>query len=146
MAARRRGGLGARDLDVLLGGPEADTPAPEGELQQLPVDRIRPGRFQPRQAMDPERLQELAASIRAQGLIQPIVVRNVAGGGYELIAGERRLRPDGRRTHAREIGHHLQRRGIRGDPRGLGVRRPMESRASAELSNRQRIEFSLHKE
>ncbi len=92
MAARRRGGLGARDLDVLLGGPEADAPASEGELQQLRVDRIRPGRYQPRQAMDPERLQELAASIRAQGLIQPIVVRIVAGGGYEIIAGERRWR------------------------------------------------------
>jgi ParB family chromosome partitioning protein len=61
MAARRRGGLGARDLDVLLGGPEADAPAPEGELQQLRLDRIRPGKYQPRQAMDPERLQELAA-------------------------------------------------------------------------------------
>src|SRR5215470_6571961 len=93
MASRRRGGLGARDLDVLLGGPEADqAPAPEGELQQLRIDRIRPGKYQPRQAMDPERLAELAASIRAQGLIQPIVVRGVAGGGYEIIAGERRWR------------------------------------------------------
>jgi ParB family chromosome partitioning protein len=91
MAARRRGGLGARDLDVLLGGAEADASPGEGELQQLRVDRIRPGRYQPRQAMDPERLQELAASIRAQGLIQPIVVRSVAG-SYEIIAGERRWR------------------------------------------------------
>ena len=55
--AKRRGGLGARDLDVLLGSPEADAPAPEGELQQLRADRIQPGRYQPRQAMDPERLQ-----------------------------------------------------------------------------------------
>jgi ParB family transcriptional regulator, chromosome partitioning protein len=92
MAARRRGGLGARDLDVLLGGPEADAPAPEGELQQLRLDRIRPGKYQPRQAMDPERLQELAASIKAQGLIQPIVVRALAGGNHEIIAGERRWR------------------------------------------------------
>jgi ParB family chromosome partitioning protein len=92
MAHRRRGGLGARDLDVLLGGPEGDTPLAEGELQQLRVDRIRPGKYQPRQAMDPERLQELAASIKAQGLIQPIVVRSVAGGNHEIIAGERRWR------------------------------------------------------
>jgi len=92
MAHRRRGGLGARDLDVLLGGPEGDTPLVEGELQQLRVDRIRPGKYQPRQAMDPERLQELAASIKAQGLIQPIVVRAVAGGNHEIIAGERRWR------------------------------------------------------
>jgi len=92
MAHRRRGGLGARDLDVLLGGPEGDTPVAEGELQQLRVDRIRPGKYQPRQAMDPERLQELAASIKAQGLIQPIVVRAIAGGNHEIIAGERRWR------------------------------------------------------
>jgi ParB family chromosome partitioning protein len=90
--AKRRGGLGARDLDVLLGGPEADTPAPEGELQQLRIDRIRPGKYQPRLTMDPERLQELAASIKAQGLIQPIIVRGIGSDGYELIAGERRWR------------------------------------------------------
>jgi ParB family chromosome partitioning protein len=90
--ARRRGGLGARDLDVLLGSPEDDAPAPEGELQQLRVDRIQPGKYQPRQAMDPERLQELAASIKSQGLIQPIVVRAIAGGRHEIIAGERRWR------------------------------------------------------
>ena len=90
--AKRRGGLGARDLDVLLGGPEADTPAPEGELQQLRIDRIRPGKYQPRLTMDPERLQELAASIKAQGLIQPIIVRGIGSDSYELIAGERRWR------------------------------------------------------
>src|SRR4029079_9631604 len=87
--AKRRGGLGARDLDVLLGGPEADMAAPESEPQQLPIDRIRPGKYQPRQAMDPDRLQELAASISAQGLIQPIVVRRIGGAGPELIAAER---------------------------------------------------------
>ena len=92
MAARRRGGLGARDLDVLLGVPEGDAAPIEGELQQLRVDRVRPGRYQPRQAMDPERLQELAASIKAQGLIQPIIVRDVGAGQYEIIAGERRWR------------------------------------------------------
>jgi ParB family chromosome partitioning protein len=90
--AKRRGGLGARDLDVLLGAPGDDAPTPEGELQALRVDRIQPGRYQPRQAMDPERLQELAASIRAQGLIQPIVVRRVGGERFEIIAGERRWR------------------------------------------------------
>ena len=92
MAAKRRGGLGARDLDVLLGTPEDDTPAPEGEFQQLRIDRIRPGKYQPRQNMDPERLQELAASIKAQGLIQPIVVRAIGGNQHEIIAGERRWR------------------------------------------------------
>jgi ParB family chromosome partitioning protein len=92
MAAKRRGGLGARDLDVLLGTPEDDSAAPDGELQQLKLDRIQPGKFQPRQAMDPERLAELAASIRAQGVIQPIVVRPIGGARFEIIAGERRWR------------------------------------------------------
>jgi len=92
MAAKRRGGLGARDLDVLLGTPEDDSAAPDGELQQLKLDRIQPGKFQPRQAMDPERLAELAASIKAQGVIQPIVVRPVGGTRFEIIAGERRWR------------------------------------------------------
>jgi len=92
MAAKRRGGLGARDLDVLLGTPEDDSAAPDGELQQLRLDRIQPGKFQPRQAMNPERLAELAASIKAQGVIQPIVVRPVGGTRFEIIAGERRWR------------------------------------------------------
>jgi len=92
MAAKRRGGLGARDLDVLLGTPEDDSAAPDGELQQLRLDRIQPGKFQPRQAMDPERLSELAASIKAQGVIQPIVVRPIGGARFEIIAGERRWR------------------------------------------------------
>jgi len=92
MAAKRRGGLGARDLDVLLGTPEDDSAAPDGELQQLKLDRIQPGKFQPRQAMDPERLSELAASIKAQGVIQPIVVRPIGGARFEIIAGERRWR------------------------------------------------------
>jgi ParB family chromosome partitioning protein len=92
MAAKRRGGLGARDLDVLLGTPEDDSAAPDGELQQLRLDRIQPGKFQPRQAMDPERLSELAASIKAQGVIQPIVVRPIGGTRFEIIAGERRWR------------------------------------------------------
>src|SRR6185369_9276156 len=92
MAAKRRGGLGARDLDVLLGTPEDDSAAPDGELQQLRLDRIQPGKFQPRQAMDPERLAELAASIKAQGVIQPIVVRPAGGSRFEIIAGERRWR------------------------------------------------------
>ena len=61
-------------------------------LKQLPVERIRPGQYQPRTRMDPDALQELADSIKAQGLVQPIVVRKLGGGEYELIAGERRWR------------------------------------------------------
>ena len=82
-------GLG-RGLDALLGGDE--TPRRESSAT-LPVDAIRPGKYQPRTRMDQQALAELAASIRAQGLVQPVLVRPVDGGArYELIAGERRWR------------------------------------------------------
>lgn len=93
MSARRRG-LG-RGLDALLGGAQAvgaGAGTQAGEYRSLPVDTVRPGPYQPRHAMDPEALSELAESIRAQGVVQPIVVRAVRGGGYEIIAGERRWR------------------------------------------------------
>ena len=80
-------GLG-RGLDALLGGDEA----PRDSLLTLPVSRIRPGRYQPRTRMDQQALAELAASIRSQGLLQPLLVRPVDRDRYELIAGERRWR------------------------------------------------------
>ena len=99
MAAKKRG-LG-RGLDALLGSsasmiasqPAAEDKKVEG-LRNLPVDVIQRGRFQPRQDFSSDALQELADSIRAQGVVQPIVVRPVSGaaGKYELIAGERRWR------------------------------------------------------
>ncbi len=64
----------------------------EGRLAQLSLTSIHPGKYQPRKHIDEEALQELAQSIRAQGIIQPIVVRIQEGGRYELIAGERRWR------------------------------------------------------
>ena len=91
MAAKKRG-LGARDLDALLGVPESDSSADSDELRTLDIDRIQPGKYQPRQTMDEDRLQELAASIKSQGLIQPIIVRTVGAGRFEIIAGERRWR------------------------------------------------------
>ena len=93
MAAKKRG-LG-RGLEALLGGdaePATQSSDADGELRTLVIQSIQPGRYQPRHAMDPERLDELAASIRAQGVIQPIVVREIAKDRYELIAGERRWR------------------------------------------------------
>jgi ParB family chromosome partitioning protein len=81
-------GLG-RGLDALLGGEEA---RPHDALLTLPVARIRPGRYQPRTKMDQQALAELAASIRSQGLMQPLLVRPVDRERYELIAGERRWR------------------------------------------------------
>lgn len=82
-------GLG-RGLEALLGG---DTlPADNGNLTTLPVGNLQPGKYQPRTRMDAGSLEELAASIKAQGLMQPITVRAVDGGRYEIIAGERRWR------------------------------------------------------
>jgi ParB family transcriptional regulator, chromosome partitioning protein len=84
-------GLG-RGLDALLAGPD-DAAAPAGEsLQTLSVDRVRPGKYQPRTKMDPASLADLAESIREQGVMQPILVRPVDGGRFEIIAGERRWR------------------------------------------------------
>jgi ParB family chromosome partitioning protein len=95
MAAKKRG-LGERGLDALLASSRVN-PAQEpkdhnGELRELPIDLIQRGRYQPRRDMDPAALQELADSIRQQGVMQPVVVRTIDEGRYELIAGERRWR------------------------------------------------------
>ncbi|HKM36776.1 MAG TPA: ParB/RepB/Spo0J family partition protein [Thiopseudomonas sp.] len=96
MAVKKRG-LG-RGLDALLGGATANTlqkPATQtevSELQHLSVECIQRGKYQPRGDMDQGSLEELAQSIKAQGVMQPIVVRLVAKDIYEIIAGERRWR------------------------------------------------------
>ena len=90
MAAAKKRGLG-RGLDALLGQPE-EPAAADGTLETLAVSAIQPGRYQPRRHFDDAALDELAASIKTQGLLQPLVVRAVARGRYELIAGERRWR------------------------------------------------------
>jgi ParB family chromosome partitioning protein len=82
-------GLG-RGLDALLDA-ESDVPVRES-MATVDIDRIQPGRYQPRTKMDPESLDELAASIKAQGLMQPVLVRPAGADRYELIAGERRWR------------------------------------------------------
>jgi len=97
---KKRGGLG-RGLEALL-GPKAAAQAPvlqateTDTLHSLPIDALAPGKYQPRKRMDQDKLAELAESIKAQGVIQPIVVREVATGRgsktYEIIAGERRWR------------------------------------------------------
>ncbi|WMS86024.1 ParB/RepB/Spo0J family partition protein [Pleionea litopenaei] len=71
---------------------EGDTVAERGELRKLPIEFLQPGQYQPRKIMTDEALEELAESIKAQGIIQPIVVRSVAKDKYEIIAGERRWR------------------------------------------------------
>lgn len=92
MSTKKRG-LG-RGLDALLG---SQTPQAEGgeELQDLPLEALQPNPAQPRRHFDEEALAALADSIRAQGVVQPIVARPTADGGYQIVAGERRWRAAG---------------------------------------------------
>jgi ParB family chromosome partitioning protein len=82
-------GLG-RGLDALLAG--TDAPESVDALQTLALERIQPGKYQPRTQMDDAALDELSASIREHGVMQPILVRPVEGGRFEIVAGERRWR------------------------------------------------------
>lgn len=88
--AKPKGGLGGRGLDSLLAGNIEDNNG--DRLTTVAIGDIRPGRYQPRVQMDDEALQELAESIKAQGVIQPVIVREHGLSQYELIAGERRWR------------------------------------------------------
>ncbi len=87
-------GLG-RGLDALFDGGAKEQARSADSLARLPITQLQRGKYQPRTKMDQTSLEELAASIRAQGLIQPILVRSVDGGRYEIIAGERRWRAAG---------------------------------------------------
>jgi len=92
----KRTGLG-RNLNALLSKntqPTAETSSDTNGpvLKKLPIDFIQPGKYQPRKHIEPEALQELADSIQAQGILQPIVVRAIGYERYEIIAGERRWR------------------------------------------------------
>ena len=96
MAKKR--GLG-RGIDALLGaaataaeGSAAPDPEGRGGFRALPVDLIRRGKYQPRRVVEESALEELAHSVRARGIVQPIVVRPAGGGRFEIVAGERRWR------------------------------------------------------
>ena len=94
MSTKRRG-LG-RGLDALLSASTPsvadDQQSDSTQLTELAVERLSRGRYQPRRDMEPQALEELAASIKAQGIMQPIVVRPISGDNFEIIAGERRWR------------------------------------------------------
>jgi ParB family chromosome partitioning protein len=133
MSAAKRG-LG-RGLGALLSSAEAPR---EGEILSLAISRIRPNPWQPRQVFDVEMLEQLAQSIRSQGLLQPVVVRP-AGDDYELIAGERRWRAcglaelthlpavvrhvDDRTTAALALVENLQREDLNALEKALGIKR-----------------------
>jgi ParB family chromosome partitioning protein len=88
---QRKKGLG-RGLDALLAGNDDVIETDRQRQATLAIGDLQPGKYQPRTRMDPGSLEDLAASIKAQGLIQPISVRPIAGGRHEIIAGERRWR------------------------------------------------------
>jgi len=94
MNAKRRG-LG-KGLNALLGdsagSSKSESTEPEGIYRELAVELLQPGKYQPRTGMDEAKLTELADSIAAQGMVQPIVVRSIGKDQYEIIAGERRRR------------------------------------------------------
>ena len=108
MSTRKRKGSLGKDLDVLLSATAvsskpASTPQPEQKiseenattntgLRQIPLEKLRRGKYQPRRDFEQAALQELAESIKSQGVMQPIVVRTQSGGYWEIIAGERRWR------------------------------------------------------
>ena len=87
----KKRGLG-RGLDALLGDAAASPERAPEAVTTLAVEALQPGRYQPRTGMDPDKLAELAASIRVHGVVQPVVVRRVGNERYEIIAGERRWR------------------------------------------------------
>lgn len=100
MTNKKKKRLG-RGLDALLSASQPQTKAQQSSSStsalnaapsSLPIEKLQPGEYQPRTNMDAESLQELAASIQAQGIIQPILVRSIATDKYEIIAGERRWR------------------------------------------------------
>ena len=90
MFAIKKKGLG-RGLEALL-GEKAQQASPSTDINRLPLTALQAGKYQPRQKMEAGALQELAESIREQGVMQPLLVRLVAPGKYEIIAGERRFR------------------------------------------------------
>jgi ParB family chromosome partitioning protein len=103
MSTKKRGLGGGRGLDSLLGARKVmedveaieanpTAPAVTSALQTLPIEQLQRGRYQPRRDMNPAALQELSDSIKAQGIMQPVVVRSVGPKQYEIIAGERRWR------------------------------------------------------
>lgn len=91
----KKRGLGEKGLGALLKGTSLDLSnerTQDGELKHLPVEYLQRGKYQPRRDMDQEALEELAESIRQQGIMQPIIVRALSKDKFEIIAGERRWR------------------------------------------------------
>ncbi len=140
MAVKEKKGLGT-GLDVLFGADDFDEA--EGELLTLPVSKVEPRKEQPREVFDEQALQDLADSIAQYGLIQPITVRKLETGYYQIIAGERRWRAsrlagldevpvrvieaDDRLTAELALVENLQREGLNPIEEAKGYKTLMES-------------------
>lgn len=91
--AKKRSGMGNRGIHAMLGAKQkSDNSSADLRIEKLLVDQLQPGQYQPRQQFEDAALQELADSIKVQGVVQPIIVRPVGTDKYEIIAGERRWR------------------------------------------------------
>lgn len=91
--AKKTSGLGKRGVSAILGAKKkSESSSSDLRVEKLPVEQLQPGQYQPRQTFEADALQELADSIKVQGVVQPIVVRLVSTDKYEIIAGERRWR------------------------------------------------------
>jgi len=90
---KKRSGMGNRGIHAMLGAKQkSDNSSADLRIEKLPVDQLQPGQYQPRQQFSETALQELADSIKVQGVVQPIIVRPIGTDKYEIIAGERRWR------------------------------------------------------
>lgn len=128
-SSARRAGLG-RGLDALLPQAEPRTPPGEGDgFLEVPVDAIEPNPGQPRRSFEPEALEELALSIGALGVLQPLLLQRRPGGRFELVAGERRLRA-ARRAGLERVPAVI----VQTDPQGSLERALVENLHRADLN------------
>ena len=130
MNTKKKKRLG-RGLDALLSASKPEVSdenkaAEETSPGTLPIEKLQPGQYQPRTLMDQDSLQELAQSIKAQGIIQPILVRPVSGDQYEIIAGERRWRAAQKATLAVSLIENIQRENLNPVEEAVGLKRLMD--------------------
>ncbi|MDG6778714.1 ParB/RepB/Spo0J family partition protein [Thiomicrorhabdus sp. zzn3] len=141
--AKKRSGMGNRGIHAMIGAKQkSDNSSTDLRVEKLSVTQLKPGSYQPRQQFDEEALQELASSIRVQGVVQPIVVKPLEGDSFEIIAGERRWRAaqlagldkvpvvvrqaDNQATLAMALIENLQREDLNPIETAVGLKRLME--------------------
>lgn len=164
MVVKKRSGMGGRGIQAMLGAKQkSESSQQEQRIDKLLVRQLQPGMYQPRQTFDEGALQELADSIQAQGVVQPIVVRELEDSKYEIIAGERRWRAaklaglekvpviiritDAQTTLAMSLIENIQREDLNPIETALGLKRlikefDLTQQAAAEAVGRSRSAVS----